>query len=206
MGRLGILISASFKIFPAPPATASLRSTLPTLGDALNVMARLMGGPFDLETLDLVPLPDGSVTLLTRIGGPVDVLDARLERLRALVGNSELMMDDGQLWIEMREFAWANEDSLLIKVATTPQNLSQLDRSLHATHAPRVYAAGGNLVWFSWPDSVESAHQLLAEQGMRGLIVRGNASRTLIGAPIDNVFLERVRSALDPMRRFVDFS
>jgi glycolate oxidase FAD binding subunit len=205
MGRLGILISATFKVFPAPPATATLRVTLPTLADALGALARLMGGPFDLEALDLLPQNDGTVTLLTRIGGPADVLDARLDRLRTLVGNGESVMDDKALWAEAREFTWVPGSSLLVKTATTPQTLPELDRALHAAKVARRYAVGGNLVWFAWPDSLLSCHQMLTELGIYALVLRGNAERALIGMSLSTNFLNRVRSALDPAHCFVDF-
>jgi glycolate oxidase FAD binding subunit len=205
MGRLGILISASFKVFPAPPATATLYSTLPTLADALTTLAKLMGGPYDLEALDLIPQAGGTVTLLARIGGPADVLVARLDRLRSLVGNGEALLDDKPLWAEAREFGWMDGDALLVKVATTPQTLPALDRALHAADAPRRYAVGGNLAWVAWPDSVDACSHLLTQLGVHGLILRGNSDRALIGTPLRSPFLNRVRTALDPSHRFVDF-
>jgi glycolate oxidase FAD binding subunit len=205
MGRLGILISASFKVFPAPPATATLSVTLPSLANALDALARLTGGPYDLEALDLLPLDGGAVTLLARIGGPGDVLDARLERLRSLVGSGEKVMEDSPLWAAAREFAWVPGDHLLVKVASTPEKLLALDETLHAEHAVRRYALGGNLVWFAWPGDGESCHQFLQQQGIRGLVVRGDSARALIGPSMQNTFLDRVRLALDPSRRFVAF-
>lgn len=205
MGRLGIIVSASFKVFPSPPATATLRAALPSLADALNALAKLMGGPYDLETLDVVPQPDGTATLLTRIGGPADVLGERLDRLRALVGSGEPIMDDQNLWLEAREFAWLPKDTLLVKTPTTRETLPKLDAELQALNAPRRYAVGGNLAWIGWRGSVEECHQLLSKLGLAGLALRGNATRALIGASTNNLFLQRVRSALDPAGRFVDF-
>ena len=205
MGRLGILISASFKVFPAPPATATLRATLPALSNALNAQARLMGGPYDLESLDLQPQANGKVLLLARIGGPADVLDARIVRLRTLVGNGETVTNDGALWTAIREFTWVKDETLLVKVATTPQTLPNLDHALNKANAQRHYAVGGNLAWIAWPHDVDACHQLLHEQDAHGLILRGTASRVLIGTPLQGAFLARVRTALDPTHRFVDF-
>src|SRR5690606_28892277 len=102
--------------------------------------ARLMTGPYDLETLDLQPQADGATRLLTRIGGPADVLPARLQRLRDLIGDGEALDDDAGLWRQLREFTWVKAGHLLVKVPTTPQTLAQLDRALHAANAPRHYA------------------------------------------------------------------
>lgn len=205
MGRLGILISASFKVFPAPPATATLRAILPDLRDALTAMARLMGGPYDLEALDLLPQSDGTTHLLVRIGGPANVLPARLERLAAQVGTGEAIADDLDLWAGLREFTWVDQRHQLVKVATTPQSLPILDRALHAANAARHYAVGGNLAWIGWPHDPAALHKLLTEQGARGLILRGNAEQALVGLPLHNAFQARLRAALDPHQRFVDF-
>lgn len=208
MGRLGVLISASFKVFPAPVATATLHATLPTLTAALEAMTKLMGGPYDLEALDLLPgaVDDGApVTLLARIGGPADVLTARLERLRNLVGSGDMVMDDQALWHKAREFTWVAKGTLLVKVPTTPHALADLDHALASANAQRRYAAGGNVAWVAWPDTWETCDQWLAQQESRGLVLRGDSPRALIGAPLQSTFLSRIRTALDPTHRFLDF-
>lgn len=205
LGRLGILISASFKVFPAPRAMATLRASFASLQDGLAGMAKLMGGPYDLEALDLLPQGNGTVELHARIGGPAGVLVARLDRLRALIGNGDSIMEDLPLWHDARNFAWVADKHLLVKVATTPQTVATLDAALRAANAHRRYAVGGNLAWIAWPDSVESCHNLLTQQQSHGLVLRGDSPRALIGTPLQASFLDRVRSALDPSRRFVDF-
>ena len=205
LGRLGILISVSFKVFPAPRATATLRANLPTLSDALSAMNRLMSGPYDLESLDLHPNLSGSVTLLARIGGPADVLEARLERLRTVVGKGEFDLTDADIWADSLEFKWVAARHLLVKAAITPNILPDLDRALTESGAPRRYAVGGNLAWIAWPGSVDSLDQLLARLQLQGLILRGESPRALIGAPQQMEFLRRIRAALDPNRHFVDF-
>jgi hypothetical protein len=114
-------------------------------------------------------------------------------------------MDDSPLWGENREFSWVKDDNLLVKTAITPQTLATLDRALQSANAPRRYAVGGNLAWISWPDSAATCHQLLTQIGNSGLILRGDAPRALIGAPLQTTFLNRVRTALDPTHRFLNF-
>lgn len=206
MGRLGILVSASFKVFPAPPVTATLFATLPNLASAITAMTKLTGGPYDLEALDLHPQTNGTTTLLARIGGPADVLPQRLDRLRSLVGTGENVMDDAPMWDEAREFAWASPTDLLVKTATTVQTLPMLDQALKAAGATRRYAVSGNLAWISWPASVDACHNTLTQLGLSGLIIRGQTDRALIGTSIQSAFLHRVRTALDPDQRFADFT
>ncbi|MCC6458437.1 MAG: FAD-binding protein [Caldilineaceae bacterium] len=206
MGRLGVLISASFKVFPAPLATATLHAPLPSLEQAVAAMTKLMGGPYDLEALDLLPQDTGtSVTLLARIGGPTDVLSARMERLRTLVGSGDAVMDDQPLWDEAREFTWTQKDVLLVKVPTTPHTLTALDHALRAANAQRRYAVGGNVAWVAWPQPWAACDQLLTSLGSSGLILRGDSPRALIGAAGQSTFLSRIRTALDPSHRFLDY-
>ena len=103
------------------------------------------------------------------------------------------------------QFAWLPAEHLLVKVATTIDNLSVLDQALHAAHAPRRYAVGGNVAWIAWPDAAEECHQLLTQIHKPGLIVRGDALHAQVGASLQNTFLDRVRAALDPADRFLDF-
>jgi glycolate oxidase FAD binding subunit len=84
LGRLGILTEVTFKVFPAPPATATLRAEFGSLGAAVNALVSLTRSRFDLEALDLVPespTADGAATLWVRIGGAADDLSRRLERI-----------------------------------------------------------------------------------------------------------------------------
>ncbi|MDR0786288.1 MAG: FAD-binding protein [Gemmatimonadota bacterium] len=107
LGRLGILTEVTFKVFPAPAATATVYAEFPSLELALEALIRLTRSRFDLEALDLVPgslmISEGSIseeeprtqegsvpgesrtegrpasgaTLLARIGGVADGLPAR---------------------------------------------------------------------------------------------------------------------------------
>jgi len=205
LGRLGILISASFKVFPAPLTTASLSASFQDLSQALAAMARLMSGPFDLEALDLLPQGNGAVTLLARVGGPADVLATRLDRLRSVAGAGDPVLDDEQIWAGANDFGWLDQGCLLVKVPTTARTLPGLDSALQSTGISRRYAVGGNLAWIAWRGAVQECHQLLNNLGLSGLVLRGESQRALIGKPLENTFLNRVRVALDPAHRFVDF-
>lgn len=207
LGRLGIIISASFKVFPAPRATATLTATLPNLTAALQAQARLMVGPYDLEALDLLPDAQGALTLHVRIGGPAAVLPARLERLRHVIGVGEAQLDDRALWHTAQEFTWVAPTAYLIKLATTQQQLPALDAALHHAGATRRYAVGGNLAWIAWTGDPASLHSLLAAQGLRGLVLRGPTPvgppvGPFVGAATPSPMLARITTALDPDNRF----
>src|SRR5688500_13334503 len=84
LGQLGALVELSFKVFPRPEATLTLRHTLPTLEAALAALQRLYLAPLDMEALDLTVDGDGPA-LWVRLGGLGHVLAARAERVRGLI-------------------------------------------------------------------------------------------------------------------------
>jgi glycolate oxidase FAD binding subunit len=209
LGRLGVIAEVSFKVFPAPPAHATLRIDYLTLADALAGLDRLRLSSYDLVALDLAPATQGAedVVLLARIGGPSGVLPARLEQLRALLGAGSVLAaeTESQVWIDQSEFAWVPAGRALVKVGLLPAQIPVLDAVLAATHAPRRYAVGGNLAWIAWPESLATLDDLLTEHRLSGLVLRGETETPLIGAPVGNVFRDRAVAALDPEHRFLPF-
>ena len=206
LGRLGIIVEASFKVFPAPPATATLQATYATLADAMSAMGRLMQGPYDLEALDLVAAPDG-YQLMVQIGGPATVLPARLARLQTRLGAGAILDDDAATahWQRQRELAWVPGDHSLVKVPLTLHAVAALDVALASQGALRVYAGGANLAWMAWPGAVDELHALLLAQQLSGLVVKGQVDQPMIGVATASPFRSRIRQALDPTQRFLDF-
>ncbi|HXF63545.1 MAG TPA: FAD-binding protein [Caldilineaceae bacterium] len=204
LGRLGILAEVSFKVFPAPPAHATLRVSYAARDDALASLDRLRLSHLDLIALDLVPDAPGAYHLFVRIGGPAAVLPARLATLRNLLGDGESLTGDPEAahWHEQAAFTWVEPDRALVKVPLSPHQLAPLDAALASAGADRRYLAGGSMVWVAWPGALPALGTLLAEQGLAGLVLRGESERPLIGAPQDRVFLSRITAALDPEQRF----
>jgi glycolate oxidase FAD binding subunit len=238
LGRLGVLVEVSLKVFPRPEATATVRLDRPALPEALEALVRLERAPFDLEAVDLEP--PGRLWL--RLGGNASALGARIDRLRAFLGGGEVIPpeEEGRLWEAAREFAWAPPDAALVKVPLTPRRIPPLEAALdrqagrpaagddtggaagnHAAGAGgdhavgvagpspaavplRRYSAGGQVAWVVWSQDLETLHDLLAGLGLRGLVIRAPrpSARPLLGAPLEQAFLRRVKAALDPHDRF----
>ncbi|MDR7448607.1 MAG: FAD-binding protein [Armatimonadota bacterium] len=221
LGRLGVLVEVSLKVFPRPEATATVRLDRPALPEALDALVRLGRAPFDLEAVDLEP--PGRLWL--RLGGNASALGARIDRLRAFLGGGEVVpREEERLWDEAREFTWAPPDAALVKVPLTPLRIPPLEAALerqaahpaagnHPTGAAgtspaaaptRRYSAGGQVAWVAWPQDLETLHDLLAGLGLRGLVIRAPRppARLLLGAPLEQAFLRRVKAALDPHGRF----
>jgi glycolate oxidase FAD binding subunit len=213
LGRFGILTEVSFKVFPQPPAYATLKVPYPDLPSALAGLQRLVEAHFDLYALDLLvgEPPTTTYVLLVRLGGAPGLLRQRIGQVRTLIGAAaaagEMVVDeaDAQVWTTAREFRWAPPEAALVKVATTVDKIAQLETRLapHALH--RRYSCGGNLLWLAWSTSLQTADELLLQEGVSGLVVRGDHTEPLIGVRQGQAFTQRIKQALDPQRRFPAF-
>jgi glycolate oxidase FAD binding subunit len=203
LGRLGVLTEVSFKVFPAPPQTATLAVKLPGLADAVAASQRLMVAPLDLDALDFTPTDAGAM-LWVRLGGLAGALPPRLARIQALLNGGRVLDDDAAAahWADQRAFAWLPEGAALVKAATTPGQLKALDARLAEAGATRLYSVGGNLAWIGWPGPLDVLDQALAAAGLGGLVLIGEHARPLIGRQPGGPFLQKIQQTLDPAGRF----
>lgn len=201
LGRLGILLELTFKVFPQPPAYATLKLDLPDVATALNQVYRLFRGVLELDALDLTP----PGTLWLRQGGIEATLRPRLEQLRQSVGGGEIITgpEEAAIWHTARELAWVPAGTTLVKLPLTPKRIPSLQTAL-APYEPTIrYSAGGNVAWIAWPTSPDVLATLLKEQGLRGVALLGEPlAQPLLGVPPDPIFTRRIRQALDLEGKF----
>jgi glycolate oxidase FAD binding subunit len=228
LGGLGILTEVTFKVFPTPPATATLRAGFGSFESALASLV-------NLEALDLVPGEatgawsgeggDGGIasghdggSLWVRIGGTADSLGDRLDRVTAFLrrespgagGLTEIeqfvgaeMESSAGHWADMAEMCWRDPGTRLFRVPVTPARVAALDREWGARGADRRYASGAQTAWISWPWPVQELDVSLRSAGLGGLHVDGpSTGRPWIGTIPGAAFLQRVVAALDPEHRF----
>lgn len=220
LGQFGIITEVSFKVFPQPEAYATLKVAYADLRAALAGLQQVVDTHFDLYALDLVVDEEANGNLayhlLARLGGLPNLLPRRIDQLRKVIGETamagEMLIDeaDTACWSAAREFTWAPRDATLVKVATSVGKLAQVEAALAAQGAVsryvvRRYAVGGNLLWLAWAASMPALDALLNQQGLSGLVVRGESSNPLIGVRSGQVFAHRIKAALDPQQRFPSF-
>jgi glycolate oxidase FAD binding subunit len=209
LGRLGILTEVTFKVFPAPAATASLCAHFADLDAALDALVSLSHSKFDLDALDLVPGAEG-VALWVRLGGLALALPQRLERLAALLNEQnhprqiDLFSEDtpASHWAEMDTTAWRSTGGLLVKTPITPKRIRQLDPLLAARGAVCRYSSAGNTAWISWPGAADELDPLLRQQDLAGLVLDGPPGRPWLGRLSGRAMLERIAATLDPEAKF----
>ena len=205
LGRFGVMVELTFKVFPRPEAYATLAVDLGGLDAAVLTMQRLAVAGFELTCLDLKP--PSQLTL--RVGGTAAALPKRLERLQAFIGRAgEVSTNeaDEAVWREARAFPWLSAEHSLVKIPLNPSKLGALETALEklATPLPRRYSVGGNVLWLGWPD--ESGEQgleaLLNGLELSALALTGSWRTPLLGRQVGRAFGARVSSVLDPDGKF----
>lgn len=193
LGRFGILTELTFKVFPCPPAAATVTWDVDSIDAGVDLLRALSRGPWDLDALEL----DAKVAV--RLRGQPEAADARIARLlEAHPGGKR--DDDSEIWNQRREFGWADGKAALIKVPVTPNQVSDLDNALSAVGAERVYSVGANVAWIAHDDAAQ-IESLLADRNLTGLAIRGS-DRPLIGAPQQLQVISSLKESLDPNGRF----
>jgi glycolate oxidase FAD binding subunit len=203
LGRLGVLVEVTLKVFPRPAAYRTLVCPYQHLADALDGLYQLMGARLELDALDLVTGDDGPALWL-RCGGAPASLPARLSKLVQFLPGGELVADGSEelLWSAARDFEWAPHDWSLLKVPLTPRRIPDLETAFAGGESKRRYSAGGNVAWLATPAEPAELHELLAGLGLAGLRLRGHAGPARLGVRHGESFERRIRAALDPAGLF----
>lgn len=220
LGRLGVLVELSFKVFPGPAAYTTLKLTYPHLEIALTDIYRLATSSLELHALDLEPADGGGKkqtwTLWVRLGGLTEALPARIERMREFLlapkgGASAAEVveapAEGALWQDVKELTWVPPGWALVKTPLTPKRISILETQLAKVEARRRYSAGGNVAWLAWPTGENWANRLdtlLTHLDLSGLVLLGPPGMTRLGVNPGAPLARRVKQALDPDGHFLD--
>jgi glycolate oxidase FAD binding subunit len=205
LGRLGVMVQLSFKVFPRPRATTTLVFDLGAPAAALAAIARLGRGPVEVDALDLEP----GGRLVLRLGGDAEGLGARAVRCAAVVGSDPQRLDgddDLAVWSDAAELAWAPAGARIVRVALTAHGVLALDAAVAAAGAAVRYSLGANVAWIAWPAAraLDELDGELRALDLAGVVLTGEPDRPLLGAPRGGAFAARVRRALDPDARFLE--
>ena len=202
-GRLGVVAELTFKVFPAPPAHATVRVDAGDLESSLSLMAAVQRERFDLEAIDLTP----PGVLMLRLGGSSEAIDERASALAGVVGHDARILageEDAAVWQEARDLGWVAADAALVRVPLSLPQVHALDATLASDEGARRYAVAGNLAWIAWQGRIAALDAILRVQGLVGQVLSGAPGSPFIGAIAPNPFEQRLRSVLDPFGRLAD--
>jgi glycolate oxidase FAD binding subunit len=203
MGRLGLLVDVTFKVFPAPEAYATLRVPCATVQDALTLLPKLTNCPYDINAIDMTFDTRHIASVLIRVGGLAAGLSQRMDRLRALCNGGDVVSGDAEaaLWYDAREFAWIDPNASVVKVPITPAKIAAFDATLGTMQ--RRYSVGGNVAWVAVSAQDQRALDMtLTSHALSGLVLLNTSDDPRIGMRTQNAFTSRVKHALDPQNTF----
>jgi glycolate oxidase FAD binding subunit len=202
LGRYGALAEVTFKVFPTPASRLTLRLTAAGAEAATKILTEAANSRWEPEALDL--LPDGK-TVCVRLAGPASALEALAREILARWSGQALAPAEAEAaWSELREFRWAHDGGVLVKVAITPSVVPPLDAAVRVLGGARVHvSAGGNLAFVSLPASLPPAglEEKLRALNLHGVTLSGSAPLWW-GARPTQAIAAAVKQALDPQGRF----
>lgn len=205
LGRFGVLAELTFKVFPRPEATRTLRLDVTDAGHATQLLLDLARGRWEPEALDHPP--GGGVYV--RLSAAEAALPALAEEILGRWPGAILSATEAErFWEDLREFRWIHPDGWLGKVILHPQQFPALQDSVarRSKDDARIHlSSGGNLAYVSLaggpPDEALDAHW--SSLGLRGLSLRG-AGPLWVGERSETQIHAAVKHALDPQQRFPD--
>ena len=192
LGRFGVFGELTFKVFPRPAATLTLRLPVAGANAATQILTAAAGARWEIDALDLLPTADA---VALRLAGPAAALPLlAAEILTRFPGDILAAATAEALWADLRELRWTFTDGPLLKLALTPAQLPALATTVR-THAGRLHVtAGGNAALVSLPAPIASL-------GLPALTLRGPGPLWL-DAPTSPAIAAAVKTALDPHNRF----
>ncbi len=201
LGKYGVITEATLKVFPKPESFTTLSFSYNSLQEALEPLRLLARSAFELSALDLM-----GNKLIVRFGGLAEAAAKRKERIEGFVKQEADVLQaeqDDAYWKTMREFAWLLSTENLVKIPLTLSKILAFDEALDKSFIRR-YSVGGNVAWVKLDDNADKAKfdALLKSQGLAGLALTGDWPQPLIGKQTGQVFSDRLRTVLDPEKKF----
>jgi glycolate oxidase FAD binding subunit len=192
LGRFGVFGELTFKVFPRPASTLTLRLPVADATAATALLTTAAGARWEIDALDL--LPSGDAVAL-RLAGPATALPLlAAEILSRFPGEILSDADAAALWLDLRELRWAHPDGPLLKIALTPTQLPSLAARVQALSGRLHVSSGGNA-------ALVSLTAPAASLGLPALTLRGPGPLWL-DAPVAPAIAAAVKTALDPQNRF----
>jgi glycolate oxidase FAD binding subunit len=195
VGRFGVLAELTFKVFPKPAATRTLRIDADDLPAKARILTEAAGARWELDALDAAV---GEGAVFARIAGPASALDALAAEILARWPGSVLTNGDASyFWQSILGFRWAHSGGTLARVALTPGQVPEFGAWVRNQDGARGWvSAGGNAGYVSVP-----AGTSLGPVSWPGVTLRGDGPLWL-GPQREFQIMRAVKSALDPHGRF----
>jgi glycolate oxidase FAD binding subunit len=195
LGRFGVLTEITFKIFPRPAATRTLRFVAPDPAAKAALLTALASGRWEFDALDAA---GNEAAVFGRLAGDPIALDALAADLLARWSGAVMNAGDAAyLWQSVGRLGWAHTGGTLVKLAVTPAQVPPVLEWIAGQRDARGWiSAAGNTAYLSLP-----AGASLPPLPWPALTLRGSAP---LWPGVNRRFevLQRVKAALDPQSKF----
>ena len=201
-GRHGVLAELTFKVFPRPAETRTLRIVAHGPASAAGILMELGATVWEPDALEAAG--DGS-GVTVRLAGPGPALDAVSRKILARWPGEPLGADDAAAyWEGLREFAWASGAAALARVAILPTRMEELAAALRGIPGAACHVGtGGNVAYVATEStgSIALLDRRLGALGLSGMLLRGSGPLWL-GVRSRPEIAAAVKRALDAEGRF----
>lgn len=195
-GCFGALAEISFKVFPRPAATLTLRLEAKDAADQARMLTAGAGARWELDALDAATEEN---TIYARLGGPPAALEPlAAEVLGRFPGRTLAEAEAAAHWRVVAEFGWAHPGGGLAKFALTPLQVPDFRAWLRAQAGARGWVSGGGNVGYV---SLPAGAAMPAAAQWPGVVLRGDGPRWL-GPRREFAVARAVKAALDPQGRY----
>ena len=215
-GRLGVLVEATFKVFPRPETYRTVGFSFKERSEAAAALRQLLRSPVEPHAVDLLPpgstagpqAQEGTWGLWVRVGGREGAARAQAEKVQQLLGRAGETLaeeEEAAFWRRLRDLEWVPPQAAVVRLHTVPGQLEGVDRALERLGALRHYSLGGNIAWaaFTEPPAWDELAAAAAQLQVPALVLRGAPpGRVRLTGLTGEPFARRVKEALDPEGRF----
>lgn len=194
-GRFGVMAELTFKVFPRPVATRTLRIEVADAAAKTRVLQEAASARWEIDALD-TSLAEPAV--YARLAGPEAALDVLAKEVLTRWRGAVLPAGEAAaLWRGVAEFGWAHATGDLIKVAISPGDVAALAQRVRAQpEACGWVSAGGNVGYVSVAEGVAAPKLDWPAVTLRG------AGPLWLGPRRAFDVMRAVKTALDPQGRF----
>jgi glycolate oxidase FAD binding subunit len=195
LGRFGVLAEITFKVFPRPKATRTLRLEAKDADAMTRILTDAANTRWELDALDAMP---EEKVVYARLAAPAVALNVLAKEILTRWPGAMLSEAEAtEVWRGAGEFTWARPDGALVKMALTPARVPEFVALVKVQAGARSWiSAGGNVGYVSWP-----AGAALPELAWPAMTLRGDAPLWPGVRPRWEV-MRAVKAALDPQNRF----
>lgn len=198
LGRLGVITELTFKVFPRPASTLTLRLPISDPQKAVTLFEALGSGRWEVEAADLPPPADA---VYVRLAGPEGTLPLIARELLELGSGHTLEPAVATaFWDHLQAQTWRAPGNSLHKLALRPREAPALLQQV-ATMGGQVHlSSAGSLAWVALPVDSDAGRL-----GLQAMTLHGSGP-LFTGRAAEPDIARAIKLALDPVHRFPGFA